>query len=59
MKWPDIKYLDRDNPPVPKWFTVLVHLYSRRRCRRVGHQVSPLGGVCGHCGLIKQPPTDA
>jgi hypothetical protein len=53
MKWPDIAYLDQDYPQVPKWFTVLVHLYSRRQCRKVGHQGWSRGSaICGRCGLI-------
>jgi hypothetical protein len=38
---------------VPGWFTRALHVWSKRRCRRIGHQDG--GGrswMCGHCGEI-------
>jgi hypothetical protein len=37
---------------VPRWFTYLLHLWSKRRCRKVGHTITAWPDVCDHCGEI-------
>lgn len=40
-------------PDIPRWFTYLLHLWSKRRCRRIGHQDSyGRSDMCRHCGEI-------
>lgn len=44
---------------VPRWFTRLFHVWSVRRCHRIGHVVPgaafPLYVVCSWCGQLFKP----
>ncbi|MET1006581.1 MAG: hypothetical protein ABWX96_13615 [Propionibacteriaceae bacterium] len=40
---------------VPHWFTLLLHYWFRRECRRVGHigaDGKPPQYICVHCGQL-------
>lgn len=38
---------------VPTWFTVVLHLWNYRRCRKQGHEgIQVAGGCCTHCGYV-------
>lgn len=51
MKLPVIAYPSSPpGLPIPRWFTMLHHLWSRRVCRRVGH-VRTHWPSCDYCGL--------
>lgn len=37
---------------VPRWFTYVHHMISRRQCRRIGHTITHWPTICDHCGEI-------
>lgn len=37
---------------IPRWFTYLFHLWSKRRCKQEGHSLAQWRTVCDHCGEI-------
>lgn len=42
---------------IPDWFVYALHLWYRRRCRKIGHEGNFPGGpiyTCVHCGQIVQ-----
>lgn len=46
---------------IPYWFTLLLHYWGRRKCRRVGHVGSdgrPAMYICVHCGQLMNGMTN-
>lgn len=38
---------------IPRWFAYLAHHWKTRRCRKIGHEGTPVhGGCCTRCGLV-------